>query len=93
LFAAALRGRDLQQPKVPPRWTLTTAEAVANRAVRAIYRNERLVVMQPISRALYLTKRFFPGLLDLAHRMRRRRKTASAPVAPQSQAHPPRRVA
>jgi NAD(P)-dependent dehydrogenase (short-subunit alcohol dehydrogenase family) len=79
LFTSALRGKDLKEPKTPPRWALITAESVAYRAIRAIYRNERLVVMQPMSRLLYVLKRFTPGLLDLAHRLRRRRQSPPAP--------------
>jgi short-subunit dehydrogenase len=82
LFAAAPRGKDLKESKVPPRWTLITPEAVARRGVRAIYRNQRIVVMQPMSRALYLAKRFVPGLLDLAHRLRRRKQAPYAPPPP-----------
>ncbi|HMP05439.1 MAG TPA: SDR family oxidoreductase, partial [Lacipirellulaceae bacterium] len=44
LFTSAPLGRDLRQAKTPPRWTLITPEAVARRAVRAIRRNEGLVV-------------------------------------------------
>ncbi len=79
LFNSALRGKDVKQAKTPPRWTLITPEAVARRAIRAIYRNQGVVVMQPMSRLLYAVKRFTPGLLDLAHRLRRRRQDPPSP--------------
>lgn len=71
LFDAAPRGEDLQENKRPPRWMLATPETIANRAVRAIYRNQGLVVVQPYARLTYLAKRFAPGLLDLGNRFRR----------------------
>ena len=79
LFAAAPRGEDLRENKRPPAWLLATPEAIANRAVRAIYRNQAVVVMQPYARLTYLLKRFAPGLLDLGNRFRRRRRVAAGP--------------
>lgn len=79
LFTSAPRGKDVKASKVPPRWVLTTPEKVARRAVKAIYRNQGVVVMQPGSRLLYYAKRFAPGLLDLAHRIRRRRQAPPSP--------------
>ncbi|HYO23935.1 MAG TPA: SDR family NAD(P)-dependent oxidoreductase [Lacipirellulaceae bacterium] len=74
LFAAAPLGRDVRAQKQPPRWVMCTPEKVADRAIRAIYRNQGVVVMQPMSRLLYWAKRFVPGLLDLAHHIRRRKQ-------------------
>ena len=74
LFAAAPRGQDLQENKQPPRWMLATPESIANRAVRAIYRNQGLVVIQPYARLTHLVKRLAPGLLDLGNRLRRRKQ-------------------
>jgi short-subunit dehydrogenase len=85
LFTSAPRGKDLKQSKLPPRWSLTTPEAVARRAIRAIYRNQHLVLMQPVSRLLYLVKRFVPGVLDLAHHLRRHKQ---APYVPKPKAPP-----
>lgn len=79
LFTSAPRGKDLKDSKIPPSWTLITPETVARRGVRAIYKNQRLVVMQPSSHALHLVKRLTPWLLDLAHRLRRR---PQAPFTP-----------
>jgi short-subunit dehydrogenase len=79
LFSSAPLGKDLRASKQPPRWTLITPEKVAKRAIRAIYRNQRIVVMQPMSWLLYLIKRFTPGLLDRAHRLRRHKQAPSTP--------------
>jgi short-subunit dehydrogenase len=91
LFASAPRGVDRQRPTLPPRWTLTTPDAVARRAVRAILRNQHLVVLQPGSRLLYWAKRFVPHLLDWAYTVRRRRHAGQNPQAAPSQS--PRRAA
>lgn len=82
LFASAPRGWDRDCEQAPPRWLLTTPEGVARRAVRAIYRNQGLVVVQPYARAVYWVKRLFPNVLDLSHRVRRRRRFVNpAPAA------------
>jgi NAD(P)-dependent dehydrogenase (short-subunit alcohol dehydrogenase family) len=80
LFSSAPLGKDLRATKQPPRWTLITPEKVARRAIRAIYRNQRIVVMQPMSWLLYLVKRFTPSLLDLAHRLRRHKQAPYVPT-------------
>ena len=40
---------------------LTTADKVAARAIKAIYRDEALVVMQHYAKLIHFTKRFVPG--------------------------------
>jgi short-subunit dehydrogenase len=90
LFAAAPRGGDRQENKLPPRWLLARPETIANRAVQAIYRNQAVVVTQPYARLLHLTKRFAPRVLDLVNGMRRRKKPATVGERP---AVPNRRVA
>jgi NAD(P)-dependent dehydrogenase (short-subunit alcohol dehydrogenase family) len=84
LFLAAPRGVDRGENKLPPPWLLATPELIARRAIRAIYRNEGVVVVQPYARALHLLKRFAPGLLDAASRMRspRRGSQSSQPDEP-----------
>jgi short-subunit dehydrogenase len=79
LFTSAPRGKDLKASRKPPSWILITPEKVAKRAVRAIRRNHGVVVMQPMSHILYWVKRLTPGLLDLAHRLRRRKQLPPAP--------------
>jgi len=73
LFDTALRNEDRAQSKRPPRWMLTTPERIARCAVQSIYRNRRLIVTQPYAQIAYYGKRFFPGLLDWAHHLSRRR--------------------
>jgi NAD(P)-dependent dehydrogenase (short-subunit alcohol dehydrogenase family) len=80
LFSSAPHGNDRSDAKLPPRWTLITPERVANRAIRAIYRNDGMVVMQATSRMLYFVKRFAPWLLDAVHRVRRPQKLQSEPA-------------
>jgi len=73
LFTTAPLGADRQQHKLPPRWMITTPEKIAARAVKAVYRNQAQVVMQPYAKLAHLGKRFFPSLLDWAHHLSRKR--------------------
>jgi NAD(P)-dependent dehydrogenase (short-subunit alcohol dehydrogenase family) len=81
LFASALRPPGMKEPKIPPRWLLATPETVADRAIRAIYRNRAVVVVQPYARMLHLLKRWMPGVLDLANRLHLGRRTPAEPQA------------
>jgi 3-oxoacyl-[acyl-carrier protein] reductase len=54
-------------------WACTTAEKVAERAMRAIRRNQGIVVVSPVAQLLWWAARLFPGLLDRLVRKRRRR--------------------
>jgi short-subunit dehydrogenase len=85
LFSAAARGRDLKQNKQPPRWMLATPELIAHRAIRAIYRNQGVVVIQPYAKLLHLLKRWAPGLLDLPNRLQGRKRAKAKPVAEEPQ--------
>ncbi len=91
LFATAPRGNDQTESKMPPSWILTTPEKIANRAIKAIYRNQALVVQQPYAKLAYFGKRFFPGLLDWANHLSRRSKK-QVPT-PDSETQPSRRTA
>ncbi|NOY41288.1 MAG: SDR family oxidoreductase [Planctomycetes bacterium] len=75
LFAAAARGSDQPESKLPPQWMLTTPEKIANRAIKAIRRNQALVVQQPYAKLAYYGKRFFPGVIDWAYHLSRRTKS------------------
>lgn len=77
LFDAAARGADRATNKTPPRWLLVSPEKIAARGIRAIRKNHGVVVMQPYARSLHAIKRFAPGVLDFAHRFRRRRRRAA----------------
>jgi hypothetical protein len=48
--------------------------------VKAIYRNQAVVVMQPYARLLYATKRFSPWILDQINHFSRRRLKVSSRV-------------
>ncbi|HEX6960932.1 MAG TPA: SDR family oxidoreductase [Lacipirellula sp.] len=90
LFRAAARGDDISENKQPPRWLLAPPELIADRTVRAIYRNQGVVVIQPYAKLLHLVKRLTPGLLDLPYRLQgRKRAKAKLSVA----AEQPRRAA
>jgi len=84
LFGAAPLGDDRQEQKLPPRWMLTTPEKIAQRAVKSIYRNRAIEVVQPYAKLAYYMKRFFPGLLDWASHLSRRRKKVQQPQSDNS---------
>lgn len=73
LFSTAPVGKDQQQAKQPPRWMLTTPERIAEVGIRAIYRNKAIVVPQHYAKLAYYGKRFFPGLLDWANHLSRKK--------------------
>lgn len=62
----------------PPRWLSTTPEHVAERTLKAIRRNRRQVLITPMAHGLFLMKRFFPGLIDLANQFSRKKKQRQA---------------
>jgi short-subunit dehydrogenase len=73
LFDAAPRGSDLQDNKRPPKWMLTTPDKIADRAVKAICRNRSLDVVQSYAQMAHYCKRFFPGVLDWASHLSRKK--------------------
>lgn len=76
LFTNAPLEESASGHKLPPRIICTTPERVADAAVKAIYRNRRLVVMEPFARLMYAAKRFMPGLLDMIFHLGRRKRVA-----------------
>jgi short-subunit dehydrogenase len=74
LFTNAPLEAKVEEHKIPPKTITTTPERVANAAVKAIYRNRRLVVMEPFARLMYTLKRFAPWLLDGIFHMGRRKR-------------------
>jgi short-subunit dehydrogenase len=76
LFTNAPLEAKAEEHKIPPKAITTTPERVANAAVKAIYRNRRLVVMEPFARLMYTTKRFAPWLLDGIFHLGRRKRVA-----------------
>ena len=95
LFQTAAHGhRDKPLPK-PPDWLCASPERVARRAVRAILRDEGLVLVTPMAHVLWFLKRLSPGLLDYCQRFRRRRsrpRKCAGPVAiePEQERRAPR---
>jgi 3-oxoacyl-[acyl-carrier protein] reductase len=82
LFESAPLGNDRRFPKRPPQWMLSSCEKVATRAIKAILRDEALVVMQSYAKLTHFAKRFFPGLLDFAHHLSRKRFTPQSETPP-----------
>src|SRR3954466_8751390 len=76
LFTNAPLEANVEEHKLPPKAITTTPGRVANAAVKAIYRNRRLVVMEPFARLMYATKRFAPWLMDAVFHMGRRKRLA-----------------
>ena len=81
LFTNAPLEQDVGEHKIPPRMITTTPERVADAAVKAIYRNRRLVVMEPFARFLYATKRFAPAIVDAIFHIGRRKRVAKKAAA------------
>ncbi len=82
LFETSPHGSDRHRPMQPPGWMLTTPDKIAARAIKAIYRDEALVVMQHYAKLTHFTKRFFPGLIDFATHLSRKRLTAKVEAPP-----------
>jgi short-subunit dehydrogenase len=84
LFTNAPLEEEVEEHKAPPRLVTTTPERVASAAVKAIYRNRRLVVMEPLARFLYAVKRFAPWMMDALFHLGRRKRIARKRAALQS---------
>ncbi len=76
LFTNAPLEAKAEEHKLPPNAICTTPERVANAAIKAIYRNRRLVVMEPFARLMYATKRFAPWVLDIIFHLGKRKRVA-----------------
>jgi NAD(P)-dependent dehydrogenase (short-subunit alcohol dehydrogenase family) len=76
LFTNAPLEKKVENHKIPPRAVTTTPERVANAAVRAIYRNKAVVVLEPFARFMYWMKRFTPWLQDRIFHLGRRKRVA-----------------
>jgi short-subunit dehydrogenase len=76
LFTNAPLEQDVEEHKIPPRILTTTPERVANAAIKAIYRNRGLVVMEPFARFMYVLKRFAPWAADAIFQIGRRKRIA-----------------
>ena len=70
LFKAAATDFPGRAPPSVPAWLCTTPETVANRAIRAIQRNQQLALVTPLAHALYYTRTLAPWILDIVARFR-----------------------
>lgn len=81
LYESAQTGKGSTKPvPQPPRWICTTETKVADKAIKAIRKNKRLVLLTPLAHLLYQTKRFAPWLLDLLNHTGRKKKSVPQPV-------------
>ena len=74
LYRSAVSGRKSRPVPDPPAWLCTTEETVAKKAVRAIRRNRRMVLITPMAHMLWNAKKFVPQLLDFVNHFGRKRK-------------------
>jgi NAD(P)-dependent dehydrogenase (short-subunit alcohol dehydrogenase family) len=89
LFRSAISGRPGTAVPIPPQWACAPPEAVARRAVRAIRRNQGLVLVTPMAHFLWGFKWLAPGLLDWIQRFRLHRRPRPAASAPATISVPP----
>lgn len=82
LYQSAQSGKNSKPVPEPPRWVCTTETRVADKAVKAIRKNRRLVLLTPLAHLLYQTKRFAPWLLDLLNHTGRKKKKLTPVIAP-----------
>jgi short-subunit dehydrogenase len=73
IFESAMTGGGKSPPRFPA-WMTTPPEPVARRAVRAIRKNQGLVVVTAAAHAIWWLKRLFPKFLDRAQQFRRVRR-------------------
>lgn len=83
---------DRETPHPPP-WACTTAERVADKTIRAIYRNQALTLVGIASYVLYYAKRFAPSIFYAMHGIGRtrnlRNKLKKLATTPPAVEHPP----
>jgi NAD(P)-dependent dehydrogenase (short-subunit alcohol dehydrogenase family) len=63
IFRAPAEAMGAKPLRTPPRWLSTSPEKVAGRAVKAIRRDQGLVVVTPLARVLWFLQRLSPRLL------------------------------
>ena len=89
LFASALSGYPDGRKPEPPRLLCTSPECVANKVIRAIYRDRRMTLITPLAHFLYHLSRFAPGLIDFVNRLGRRRRIAKNAARQAQETAPP----
>jgi len=94
LYQSAQSGRATKTVPEPPRWVCTTETRVASKAIKAIRKNQRMVLLTPMAHLLYQTKRFAPWLLDLLNHMgRKKKKNAPSHIPSATEPKPPKKRA
>jgi NAD(P)-dependent dehydrogenase (short-subunit alcohol dehydrogenase family) len=89
LYQSGVSGRAGRAIPEPPRWLCATPEAVARKALGAIRRNRRQVLVTPLAHLLFQVNRFAPWLLDwLNHFGRKKPAPATVPVPTETTAAP-----
>jgi short-subunit dehydrogenase len=81
IFQAAMNGRSSKPIRVPPGWLCSSPEKIAARAVKAIRRNEGLVLVSPMSHLLWFLKRLSPGFVAFLARRRGKKDKAKQPAS------------
>jgi short-subunit dehydrogenase len=76
LYNRAISGRDKPVPN-PPSWLCASPDLVARRGVRGVKKNKRIVLVTPLARLLYWTKRISPAFLDGLNHISRKRRPRS----------------
>jgi 3-oxoacyl-[acyl-carrier protein] reductase len=74
LFTSMVEDEAVASARRPPRWICTTPERVAEKAVRAISRDKRLVLVSLQAYVAYYLGRLAPGLVAALYRFGRSRK-------------------
>ncbi len=74
LFTSMVEPDQKEGRRKPPRFVTTTAEKVSRKALKAIYRDRRLVFVTPLAHFAYYVHRFAPGIVDWFHRIGRSKK-------------------
>ena len=77
LYSSGVSGKG-PAVQLPPRWICASEAAVARKAVRAIRRNRRLVLVTPLAYLLFNVKRFAPWVLDVMNGLWRQAVTLKA---------------
>jgi short-subunit dehydrogenase len=83
IFDSAMTSPNRQAPRFP-NWISSSPEQVARRAVRAIRRNQGLVIVGGPARLIALIKRMSPTFLERLQRVRRVHRTAAVSPPPQA---------
>jgi 3-oxoacyl-[acyl-carrier protein] reductase len=73
LFTSMVEPDSPRPVRLPPRWICATPERVAVKAVRAIYRDQRIALVTPLAYLAYYGRWLAPGFVDAVYRLGRRR--------------------